>query len=291
MHATTMYDQAALDQNPYAHHQAYPPNIRAACRGDCLNQQTHRPEPYQQYPLIEPHQAARLSSTHQRRVLPRQSESSPQHRPPRQLQTAFPRHISPMTDAWVPPADKVGSHDMDSQYLSSQQNNDWPSDIWSDPQHIPTGHAYLDPRKLQIGVNSVGETGLGLGVHELTQQDCPSRDFGHPQLSPRYASPPCPFEGFAPHKNHRAPSRQATPYDISPARDIVELDTDADDEDATPNEPYNQLLHRCLLQQPHHELLLKDIYEWFKLNTDKGRDPRQKGWQNSIRHNLSMNPV
>lgn len=64
------------------------------------------------------------------------------------------------------------------------------------------------------------------------------------------------------------------------------------EEDASEaNEPYNKLLFRCLKSAPHHELQLKDIYNWFRVNTSKGRIPNQKGWQNSIRHNLSMNKV
>jgi len=34
---------------------------------------------------------------------------------------------------------------------------------------------------------------------------------------------------------------------------------------------------------------LKEIYEWFEKNTDKAKINSSKGWQNSIRHNLSMN--
>jgi hypothetical protein len=38
-------------------------------------------------------------------------------------------------------------------------------------------------------------------------------------------------------------------------------------------------------------MILRDIYEWFKNNTDKASASETKGWQNSIRHNLSMNGV
>ena len=64
-----------------------------------------------------------------------------------------------------------------------------------------------------------------------------------------------------------------------------------DDDTNEANEPYNKLLFRCLKSAPNHELQLKEIYNWFRQNTSKGRIPNQKGWQNSIRHNLSMNKV
>jgi hypothetical protein len=53
--------------------------------------------------------------------------------------------------------------------------------------------------------------------------------------------------------------------------------------------PYAKLIYQCLRDAPDHTMVLKEIYDWFKANTDKAQDPGEKGWQNSIRHNLSMN--
>ena len=55
-------------------------------------------------------------------------------------------------------------------------------------------------------------------------------------------------------------------------------------------EPYARLIHRAFLSTPRRALTLQEIYQWFRENTDKGKD-ESKGWQNSIRHNLSMNLV
>ena len=64
------------------------------------------------------------------------------------------------------------------------------------------------------------------------------------------------------------------------------------DADPTENaEPYAQLIYRALREAPGHGMVLKDIYDWFEKNTDKAKNPLSKGWQNSIRHNLSMNGV
>ena len=62
------------------------------------------------------------------------------------------------------------------------------------------------------------------------------------------------------------------------------------DEDFS-SEPYAKLIFRALMSAPHHRMVLREIYEWFERNTDKGKDPSSRGWQNSIRHNLSMNGV
>jgi len=54
---------------------------------------------------------------------------------------------------------------------------------------------------------------------------------------------------------------------------------------------YAQLLWRCLREAPGHQRSLKDIYAWMQANTNKAGDCGDKGWMNSVRHNLSMNEV
>jgi hypothetical protein len=56
-------------------------------------------------------------------------------------------------------------------------------------------------------------------------------------------------------------------------------------------QPYAQLIYLALLQADGHTMILRDIYKWFLKNTDKATASKTKGWQNSIRHNLSMNGV
>jgi len=55
-------------------------------------------------------------------------------------------------------------------------------------------------------------------------------------------------------------------------------------------EPYAQLIYRAFMSTPRRAMTLQDLYQWFRENTDKGKSDT-KGWQNSIRHNLSMNMV
>ncbi|KAI1768119.1 hypothetical protein GGR53DRAFT_524840 [Hypoxylon sp. FL1150] len=54
------------------------------------------------------------------------------------------------------------------------------------------------------------------------------------------------------------------------------------------DEPYAQLIHRAFMSRDPHAMTLQEIYQWFRENTEKGKSDN-KGWQNSIRHNLSMN--
>ncbi|KAK1763139.1 hypothetical protein QBC33DRAFT_518938 [Phialemonium atrogriseum] len=53
-------------------------------------------------------------------------------------------------------------------------------------------------------------------------------------------------------------------------------------------EPYARLIHRAFMSCPGRPMTLQEIYQWFRENTDKDKS-ESKGWQNSIRHNLSMN--
>lgn len=54
---------------------------------------------------------------------------------------------------------------------------------------------------------------------------------------------------------------------------------------------YAQLLYRCLKEAPSHMLSLRELYEWVMQHSQKAKDPHNRGWQNSVRHNLSMNAV
>jgi Forkhead domain len=57
------------------------------------------------------------------------------------------------------------------------------------------------------------------------------------------------------------------------------------------NQPYAQLIYRALLSAPEHKMVLNEIYDWFRNTYERFNKAKGKGWQNSIRHNLSMNGV
>ena len=67
---------------------------------------------------------------------------------------------------------------------------------------------------------------------------------------------------------------------------------ESNDVDADAADPcYAQLLYRCLKEAHGHTMSLKDLYEWIKEHSQKAKDQKNRGWQNSVRHNLSMNAV
>jgi len=115
-------------------------------------------------------------------------------------------------------------------------------------------------------------------------------------LYPLYES----FQGHSPtpsqsvHYSGIPENYVAVSPDVHNSHEPFDTTTPAVDEDTDgglTSEPYAQLIYRALKSVPSHRMVLKEIYEWFEKNTDKAKNNSSKGWQNSIRHNLSMNGV
>lgn len=70
---------------------------------------------------------------------------------------------------------------------------------------------------------------------------------------------------------------------------VGSVESDAEGSRGEP--PYAKLIYNALMDAPDHKLVLREIYTWISNNTEKAKDPAFKGWQNSVRHNLSMNGV
>lgn len=122
------------------------------------------------------------------------------------------------------------------------------------------------------------------------------RSYGYPthldSLQPLQNSPPSPLSEVSSYHSPQSlaaasPAMTAHTTDRLSPRSI----TGEHKEERPGHPPYSHLIYQALKDAPGNKLPLQGIYAWFEANTDKGRDPNAKGWQNSIRHNLSMNAV
>lgn len=72
--------------------------------------------------------------------------------------------------------------------------------------------------------------------------------------------------------------------------DVLGSRSSAEPSGGKSDEPYAQLIYKAFMSRHDRSMTLQEIYQWFRENTDKTKS-EGKGWQNSIRHNLSMNGV
>ncbi len=52
---------------------------------------------------------------------------------------------------------------------------------------------------------------------------------------------------------------------------------------------WSNLIYVALMHAPGHRMNLQEIYDWIIEHTDKVKEPSDKAWKNSVRHNLSIN--
>lgn len=111
-------------------------------------------------------------------------------------------------------------------------------------------------------------------------------EFFYAGMLPMQNLPPSP-PSTSPGSSYPSPDSGTAP---SPTRTVSGMNNE-DARERTGNLPYSILIYRALKSADGNRLSLQGIYRWFEVNTDKAKDPNHKGWQNSIRHNLSMNAV
>lgn len=88
-----------------------------------------------------------------------------------------------------------------------------------------------------------------------------------------------PIKDSRPAKKIKVEDAPLPPHDSFPV--IV-------DDGQKPNHSYAQLIGMAILRSPHRRLTLSQIYKWISDNY-KYYNAQEAGWQNSIRHNLSLN--
>ncbi|KAJ5208596.1 hypothetical protein N7449_002975 [Penicillium cf. viridicatum] len=119
------------------------------------------------------------------------------------------------------------------------------------------------------------------------------QSYSYPQLEPLQPPPDSPPSPLSEVSSYHSPHSLAasSPGMTAQAADRLSprSSTGDNNQERHSHPPYSVLIYQALKEAPGNKLQLQSIYSWFEANTDKGGDPNAKGWQNSIRHNLSMN--
>ncbi|KAI0976534.1 hypothetical protein F4678DRAFT_455808 [Xylaria arbuscula] len=151
---------------------------------------------------------------------------------------------------------------------------DWPT---------PDSQSFLVPQFSWDTAESMGT--YGSSVSELWPRVMPTSDYPPLDQTPEHPSPISEMaeiktEGESPVEPTNA-INQAPPS----TSNIQFLDDIIGPKDKL---PYARYIWEALMSVVGHCMRLPEIYQWFRENTDKW-SAVDKGWQNSIRHNLSMN--
>lgn len=161
----------------------------------------------------------------------------------------------------------------------------WSAPVTSYPQTLlHTGLWSLETNAQPFHSGNFGYEGLGLHLTSPLHQ---YGGRGDACLSQIYDRPSNDYLVPVKREDDNFPDRvkQHRPYQD----DTMENE---DDDEAEATDPcYAKLLWTCLKEAPGHTLSLKELYDWVVQNSQKAKDPKTRGWQNSVRHNLSMNAV
>ena len=126
------------------------------------------------------------------------------------------------------------------------------------------------------------------GSKAYNMQDNQQRDFARMSMSPKIENDSFDNGSFS--FDRAPPSRlkasETSDESLPSSREMTGVEV----EDHGADEPYAKLIYRALMSVENHAMVLQEIYQWFRENTNKGSSDT-KGWMNSIRHNLSMNAV
>ncbi|KAJ8105525.1 hypothetical protein OPT61_g10121 [Boeremia exigua] len=164
------------------------------------------------------------------------------------------------------------------------------------PLRDPLRYTSTSPRG-HNGVDFSGTSGFSASYPPTSMFHCPPSDLHlAPSLPETFTPEPMPMADdydshYADFLRNGGRAEYASPFSGT-SRASTPYSTSYDEDGPIDKEqPYAQLIYRALLTAPQHTMVLRDIYDWFRTYTDKASHSETKGWQNSIRHNLSMNGV
>jgi hypothetical protein len=156
------------------------------------------------------------------------------------------------------------------------QSSSWMPAMQQPLQHYDPHPQFMQPRD-----------GLGIQMAPTSHPLYPSGPMQYDQAFLRQESP---LDYSDDYRQDMGAMWDQHEQSVPPPDDLFADDDEAEPEDSA-DPCYAQLLHRCLKEAPGHTMSLRELYDWVAQHSQKAKDERNRGWQNSVRHNLSMNAV
>ncbi|KAK6438445.1 hypothetical protein LTR95_005361 [Oleoguttula sp. CCFEE 5521] len=182
--------------------------------------------------------------------------------------------------------------DMDYRtHASASSGSSYPNPF-TDMDGLPVCTAPPSSMPLPMASTAAWDGGLVAQPYHCPAFDGPAYDF-RDQFYQQPMAPQHPQHMYSPQENHPSPystysREQSTAYTVYEQPEEDEYDEELDGGEGS-DPCYAQLLYRCLRDAPSHTLSLRELYKWVQAHSQKAKDSTSKGWQNSVRHNLSMN--
>lgn len=204
-------------------------------------------------------------------------------------------HGSPTSGSFGVPGYPAAQSPMDSprSWPSPEaQHLTYPQPVWKNQEPVFPYHMHIaislpgeNPQQQHILSSPFANTAF-----PIDNMDPDSKNTEAPAMTPDHIDSAMSDRSLSPQPRnevHKAYTFRGD--DASPAP--VQGGSTPDGEDASRvDTPYNQLIYRAFMSREDHAMTLQELYQWMRDNTDRA-SAEDKGWQNSIRHNLSMNGV
>ncbi|ROT39481.1 hypothetical protein SODALDRAFT_130866 [Sodiomyces alkalinus F11] len=187
---------------------------------------------------------------------------------------------------WVPPTQVVWSSPLDRSPLQHHMQQPHPDNCL---RVCTSSHGF---NEMEMGEPRYPHADFYPGFPEQPSPVAVDELLSSTTTSPKELNSPAMPSGGEPVKRHNTRRRGlggslASP-ELEPAHSPSGSTSSPRGHAQKNDEPYAQLIYRAFMSVPDHSMTLQELYEWFERNTTKAKGGG-KGWQNSIRHNLSMN--